>query len=294
MMEVRSLLMSVIHKAIWATVLLCSGLVAGTLQQAQKLYDRLEYSAAIKLLQSENSKDGNAWALLGQSYFMQADYKRATDAFQRAVEADPQNSEFVHWLGRTWGRRAELSNPLFAPTYASRARQCFERAVQLNPNNGEALNDLFDYYLEAPGFLGGGFHKAEGLIDQITRQDPAEGYFAKAQLADRRKEFNDAAEHLRRAMDLAPSQVGRVLDLASYLSKRGRVEESEVVFARAQKLAPNSPQVLYRTAETYVRDGRNLDKARALLERYLGSSNLTPEDPPREKAMELLQKAKGA
>jgi len=169
--------MSLIQKAIWATVLLCSGLLAGTLEQAQKLYDRTEYAAAIKLLQAENSKDGNAWALLGQSYFMLADYKRATGAFQRAVEAEPQKSAFVHWLGRTWGRRAELSNPLFAPAYASRARQCFERAVALDGNNGEALNDLFDYYLEAPGFLGGGFHKAEALIEQIAKQDPGRGLF---------------------------------------------------------------------------------------------------------------------
>jgi len=112
-------------------------------------------------------------------------------------------------------------------------------------------------------------------------------------LANSRKQFNEAEEHLRRAVDLAPSQVGRVLDLASYLAKHGRVQESEATFARAQKLAPNSPQVLYRTAETYIRDGRNLDKARVLLEKYLGSS-LTPDDPPREKAQELLQKAKRA
>jgi cytochrome c-type biogenesis protein CcmH/NrfG len=294
MMEGDFQLISAIHKAIWATVLLCSGLLAGTLEQAQKLYDRTEYAATIKLLQAENGKDGNAWALLGQSYFMLADYKRATGAFEQAVAAEPQNSEFVHWLGRTWGRRAELSNPLFAPTYASRARQCFERAVALDAHNGEALNDLFDYYLEAPGFLGGGFHKAEALVGQIAKQDPAEGYFARAQLADRRSQFNEAEEHLRRALDLAPGQVGRVLDLASYLSKHGRVQESETAFARAQKLAPDSPQVLYRTAETYVRDGRNLDKARVLLEKYLGSSKLTPDDPPRAKAEELLQKTKRA
>jgi cytochrome c-type biogenesis protein CcmH/NrfG len=267
-------------------------LPAGTLEQAQKLYDRTEYRGSIEVLQAENSKSANEWGLLGQSYFMLNDYKRAADAFQQAVDADPRKSEFVHWLGRAWGRRAELSNPLFAATYASKARQCFERAVLLDGKNGEALNDLFDYYLEAPGFLGGGFNKAEALIDQIAKQDPAEAYFARARLAESRKQFNEAEEHLRRAIDLAPSQVGRVLDLASYLSKRGRVQESEAAFAHAQKLAPDSPQVLYRTAETYIRDGRNLDKARDLLQRYMGSNKLTPDDPTREKAQELLQKAK--
>jgi tetratricopeptide (TPR) repeat protein len=280
-------------KATCATVLFCFGLAASPLEQAQKLYDRTDYAGAIQLLQSGNSKDGYTWALIGQSYFMLTDYKKATDAFEHAVAAQPANSEFMHWLGRTWGRRAELSNPLFAPSYASKARQCFERAVALDGSNSEALNDLFDYYLEAPGFLGGGFHKAEALVEQIAKQDPAEGSFARAQLADRQKQFGEAEEHLRRAMDLAPGQVGRVLDFASYLSKRGRVKESEAAFARAETLAPNSPKVLYRMAETYVRDGRNLDKARDLLQKYL-SSSLTPDDPPREKAQELLKKTRPA
>ena len=35
----------------------------------------------------------------------------------------------------------------------------FERAVALDPANREAVGDLFDYYLGAPGFLGGGANK---------------------------------------------------------------------------------------------------------------------------------------
>ena len=33
-------------------------------------------------------------------------------------------------------------------------------AAQLEPANPEILGDLLEYYLEAPGFLGGGFDKA--------------------------------------------------------------------------------------------------------------------------------------
>lgn len=283
------------RRVICTTVLLCSGLLAGPsgFDRAQKLYDRTDYAGALKVLQSEGNKDARTWALIGQSYFMVAEYKKATSAFEQAVAADPKNAEFLHWLGRAWGRRAEVSSPFMAPSYASKARQCFEQAVALDGTNKEALSDLFDYYLEAPGFLGGGFSKAEELADTIARQDAAEGYFVKAQLADRRKQFDEAEEQLRRAVELAPRQVGRVLDLAAYLSKRGRVQESEAAFARAQKLAPNNPKVLYRMAETYVRDGRNLDKARDLLRKYL-VCELTSEDPSREKAQALLRKATGA
>ena len=286
--------MSVVRRAICVAVVAAWALVAGPaeMDRAQKLYDRTDYVGALRILQSENSKDARVWALIGQSYFMMTDYKQAVNAFEKATAAEPNQSDYVLWLGRAWGRRAEVSNPLMAPSYASKARQCFERAVALNGKNQEALSDLFDYYLEAPGFLGGGFSKAEAVADLIAKQDPVEGHVAQAQLADRRKRFDDAEQQLRRAVELAPREVGRVLDLASYLSKLGRTPESDAAFARALKLAPNSPRVLYRVAETYVRDRRNLDKARDLLRQYL-ASDLTPDDPPRTKAEELLRKADG-
>jgi tetratricopeptide (TPR) repeat protein len=271
--------------------LLAGGLFAATpFDQARRLYDRTDYQGALKVLLAQSDRDGQAWALIGQSYFMETDYKKATDAFEKALAADPNNSQYVHWMGRAWGRRAESANPFMAPTYATRARQYFERSVVLNPRNQEALNDLFDYCLQAPGFLGGGFEKAEAVADRIAQIDPAEGHYARAQLADKRKQFDEAEQQLRRAFELAPRQVGRVIDLAKYVAKRGRYQESEAYFAQAEKMAPNNPRVLYERAETYIRDNRNLDEARALLKKYISATDLTPDDPPRSDAAQLLRK----
>ena len=77
-----------------------------------------------------------------------------------------------------------MSNPLFAAAYASKARQWFEKAVQLDRRNQEALSDLFDYYLEAPGFMGGGFDKAQGVAQQIASIDPARA-ISPARLAEK-------------------------------------------------------------------------------------------------------------
>lgn len=262
----------------------------GLLDRAEQLYHRTDYRGALGLLLPAQQKDGPSHELIGKCYFMEGEYKRATDAFEKAFAQDPHNSEYAHWLGRTWGRRAETSNWFVAPGNASKARQYFERAVALNPKNGEALNDLFDYYLQAPGFLGGGSQKAVEVARLISELDPAEGHFAQAQLADKRKEYNAAVEQLRRAAELAPRQVGRLLDVAKYLSKLGRVQESEQWFDKAAKLAPNSPKVLFERASTYIRDKRNLDEARELLKQYL-KAPLTPDDPPRERAERLLKQA---
>jgi len=112
-------------------------------------------------------------------------------------------------------------------------------------------------------------------------------------LADRRKQFDTAEEHFRRAMELAPQQVGRVLDLARYLARHGRIQESEAAFDKAERLAPSAPKVLFARARIYVEQKRNLAQAKALLQKYL-ASDLTPEDPSRAQAEKLLKEASGA
>lgn len=263
------------------------------LKRAEELYQKTDYKASLATLHGLPAHDAATYHLIGQNYFMLGEYKKATDAFQKALALEPSKSEYAHWLGRTFGRRAETSNLFSAPMYASKARQYFEQAVALDPGNEEALNDLFDYYLQAPGFLGGGFDKAQAVANRIAQRNEAEGHFAQAQLADKRKEYDTAEQQLRRAMDLAPRQVGRVIDLAKYLAKRGRFQESEAVFDKAEKLAPGAPKVMFARANTYVQQKRNLDKAKSLLIKYL-QSDLTPEDPPREQAEKLLRQVSGA
>jgi Flp pilus assembly protein TadD len=257
--------------------------------QARELYERTEYHESLANLNKVQQKDAKAYELIGQNYFMLGDYKKATEYFEKATQLDPHNSEIVHWLGRTFGRRAETGSFLTAPSNASKARQYFEKAVELDPKNQEAVNDLFDFYLEAPGFLGGGINKAEELARHIESLNPAEGHYARAQIDDKKKDYEDAEEHLRKAAELSPHQVGRVVDVAQYLAKLGKFVESELMFERAAKMAPQEPKVLYHRAESYIKSNRNLPQARKLLEQYM-QSKLTPDDPSRAQAEALLKK----
>ena len=261
------------------------------LEQARKLFARAQYREVVSLL-SPSAQTGGAPVneLIGKSYFIMGDHKKASEAFERAVAAQPENSTLHHWLGKSYGRRAETANVFLAPGLASKARQSFEKAVGLDGKNIEAINDLFSYYLEAPGFLGGGLDKAEALSKRIQSLDAVEYHYAQAQLAEKRKEFKTAEMHFRRAVELAPRQVGRIIDLAVFLSRHDRQQESETVFAQAEKVAPNEPRLLFERASNYIRAKKNLDEAKALLERYMNSP-LTPDDPPRAAAERLLKQA---
>jgi len=261
------------------------------LRKAEELYQQTRYREALQAMQPISDNDTGAFSLAGRASFGMADYRKAIDYFEKWVQLDSSSSSARHWLGRAFGRRAETAFPLAAPNYASKARQNFEKAVELNPSNGEALNDLFEYYLQAPGFLGGGLDKAQGLLPKIKSLEAAEYEFAQAKLQEARKDFPGAERHLRRAAELAPKSVGRVLDVARFLARTGRFPESVQWLGQAAKLSPKHPQVLFQTAQTFIEAKQNLPEARTLLREYMQSA-LNPDLPPREEAEKLLKQAR--
>lgn len=270
----------------------CMPALAGSFPRAQRLYETAHYKASIELLKPHKS-DPAAMALLGRNYYMLADFEKASSYLKKALAAQPSNSEYADWLGRSYGKRAQTSNFLHAPLFASKARKSFERAVQLNPKNTYALSDLFHYYLEAPEFLGGGYDKAASIAERMSVIDPAEGYFEQAELSQKRQQFQLAENDLRKSVALGPNETGHLIALAKLLAKEGLTAESDATFHKAQKADPNSPRVWFAFADTLIKENRNPKQAKALLEKYL-SAPITANDPPRQEAFNLLKQVGGA
>lgn len=262
------------------------------LDHARALYDQTDYNGAIAVLGKQPASP-QTLELLGQSYLMLGNVKKATETLEKAVALDPRDSMIHTWLARAYGRRAETSFALTAFGWATKSRGEFEKAVQLDAGNREAMGDLFDFYFEAPAMVGGGHDKARNLLPALKRCDPDAVYFAEARLAEDQKQFDLAEEHLRQAVQAVPGKVGPILNLARFLSRRGRYEESDRLFQQAREMAPNSPRVLFARAETWIRTRRHTDEARALLKQYLAANDLTPDDPPRTEALKLLKNAEG-
>lgn len=275
------------------TALVTFHATAADIQRARELYQRTEYAAALKILQTDKTPTAEVWALAGKTRFMLGDHKDAIDNLQKAVELEPANADYVLWLARAWGRKAEHSNPFAAMSAASHAHEYFERAVALDPHSPEATGDLFDYYLEAPGFAGGGLDKAEALAHRVEAFDPSEGRFDLARIAARRKKFTEAEQGFRDALRADPQATGHAIGFARFLAEQGRSKESDEILAQAEAAHPGSVRLLFGRASIDVESHRNLDEARRLLDRYLDSS-LTPDDPSREEARKLLHRAGGA
>jgi tetratricopeptide (TPR) repeat protein len=263
------------------------------LDRARKLYNITAFQQSLEVLQAVPEKDAAVYELMGRDYYGECEFQKATEALERAAALAPGNATVYLWLGRAYGRRAETSSMITAPGYAKKARLFFEKATQVNPFNLDAQSDLFEYYLEAPGFLGGGLDKASATAAQIGKISASEGYWAQARLAEKRKEFGTAEAQLRRALEIAPRQIGRLIDLARLFTREGRNQEADVSLARAEQIAPDSPKLMFAKADIYIKSKRNLTVARDLLKRYMRCT-LTPEDPPRSEAEKLLKQVQGS
>ncbi len=234
------------------------------LERAQKLYNLTDFEGSLRILNAIPVKDAAVSAWIGRNLYMQTDYKKASEFLERAFAQDPSSSEIALWAGRAFGRRAETSSMFTAPGFASKARSLFEKSVELNPHNLEALADLFEYYLEAPGFLGGGVGEGAGHRHPDRSRRRRRGTLCPGPA---RRE-TEAVQRHRRAPETSRGSrapADRPADrLAKFLAKEGRVQESDQNLAKAEKLNPNSPKLLYAKADLYIKQKRNLDVAKDL------------------------------
>lgn len=224
-------------------------------------------------------------------FYQDENYKQAIKAFESVTAAHPKHSEYRRWLGRAYGRRAETMSKwklLSALGLAKKTRMSFERAVELDPSNLKALQDLFEFYLQAPGMIGGGLKRAGGIADKIMALDEAAGERAWAAIDEKRGRLADAEKRLRRAHRLDPADLEGLLALASFQSRRGTTPESDQLYAKAFRQHPDSPELWLSRAKTLLGSGREKAKAHALLKRYL-AADLDPDAAPRWEARKLLK-----
>jgi Tfp pilus assembly protein PilF len=140
--------------------------------------------------------------------------------------------------------------------------------------------------------MGGGLDKAAKVAEQIAAIDPAEGLAKRANIAEKKKDPASAEQAFRHAVETAPKKVGYQLELARFLARQGRHEESDAVFQKAEHDFPSVPKVWFAHAEVLVHQNRNLSDAKRLLEKYKQAS-LTSDDPPKQAAQKLLERAGG-
>ncbi len=231
--------------------------------------------------------DSESYNLLCRVYFALSDWDRGISACEKAVGLDPANARYHLWLGRIYGEKADHSHFLTAAGLAKKVRAEFETAVRLNPNSAEARTDLAEFYLEAPGIMGGGRDKAEAQAQQLAGMDPIKAGWVKGRLAEKNKDLVSAENEYRAAITASHGAALAWLNLAFFYRHTGRLDAMEDAIRHASSAPMSQPEVLMESAAILLRTHRDLPQATQLLRRYL-AFNPTVEAAPAFKAHYLL------
>ena len=181
---------------------------------------------------------------------------------ERCVAAHPQVSNCHLALGNALGNKAVTGGIMSAMGYAGTIRDSFKKAVELDPQNMDARFSLLQYYMQAPGIVGGGTGKAQALAAQtatlnadagklmMARLDAADGGMARAEamVMAMATSSNEAVADAQR--DLMKS-IGN-----KYLTDK-KLGDSERIYREAVRRFPDSQGSLFGLARVQQEQGKH-------------------------------------
>jgi len=253
----------------------------GKLSEAINLYEKGLFKQAVDILRQEakaSPRDAEVRFWLGKAYLKVQDWKAAVTEMEKAVEFEPSNAQYHHWLGRASGERASRAFITTAYSMAKQVVKGFEAASRFAPKDLHIRFDLLEYYLEAPGMVGGGKDKAEAEAKTIAEIDRQKGYTARATIYRKDKQWEKAKAELLKATDEFPESADACEDIADFLLGRQDFEGALQWSQKALTLNPKLNHSRYLAAVALTRLRRDLEAAADELQE-LANGPLSDDDP---------------
>jgi tetratricopeptide (TPR) repeat protein len=236
------------------------------LQEVRKLIEQREFNLAkpiLEFLYEEDNKNPELNYWYGVFFLMQNNYDDAIDYLDVAIEGNKNNAVYYNMLGNAYGMKAQNAGALKAAFAAPKAKSNWEKAVKLKPDYLDAKQALFQYYLQAPGIMGGDNDKAKEIADQFVKIHPNLGhlylsnYFLVAE-----ENIEKANEELQKSLhaDSSDTLFGRInngnanlLNAIGYHYLNNKdFSKSKKAFTRAIELLPNNANPYDSMGDYYV------------------------------------------
>jgi tetratricopeptide (TPR) repeat protein len=235
---------------------------------------------------SHSPTDAEANNLLCRAYFMLEEWDNGISDCERAVNLARQNSLYHLWLGRIYGEKADRAGFMSAAGLAKKVRSEFEHAVELDPKSWPARTDLAEFYLEAPGIVGGGKDKARTQADVLASLNLAMAHYMNGRIAEKNKDTATAEREYRAAIEASHGGAHAWLNLALFFRHQNRLDEMEQALRTMESRPLDRPESLMDGGSILLRTGRNYALGIELVRKYL--SGPTVEEGPAFKAHYIL------
>lgn len=222
---------------------------------------------------ASDPKNAAAWYQLGMVWDRRTDEEALRQAIQclaRAVEIEPGNSNFV---GEYGGALLELADRTRSISAARNGREAMEKAVALNPDNLDAREGLFQFYTQAPFFVGGSSSRAAAELEEISKRDSDRGValavLTKANAKDFAGAFQLCEEALKRNPDnyTALYQYGRTASFSGQNLARGlECLHRSLKLEPPSAASPTHSNVWYRIGDLQTKLGHAAEAHEAFAE----------------------------
>ena len=187
--------------------------------------------------------------------YQQQDYRGAIDAYERAIAADPTQTEAYFYLGNSYDN-------LYRPTRRGEAAndQLLERAVE-NYKKSVDMEQRPELRKLALQYLANAFGadklndpaQSEPVVQQLIQMEPTDplNYFALARIYEDSGEYERAEQTLVKARESRPTEPTVYTTLAAFYNRQGNFDGAiEALQARAER-EPNNPEAFYTIATYY-------------------------------------------
>ena len=240
---------------------------------------RRELEASLR----DHPNDARAHQYLGRIALHETHFGDAITHLEKAVEIEPSVAEHRVWLGRAYGQLAVRSSFSKKFGLANRARATLERAVELSPSDLAGRSALIQFYLLAPGLVGGSTSKARAHAAELEKHSAFRGALARAWIAEDREKYDDAARDYRAAMAHEPDSLVAYWGLAQLWQRGARFDSAFALMDGLMTRRPDAMPAYYYYGRAASLSGQHLPEAVRALERYLAYEP-REGDPPRSSA----------
>jgi len=251
-------------------------LAADSVAEAVKLIDARDFDGARTMLEAivrHDGGDADARFHLGRllmNHFKDLD--AAEEQLEKAVELADRNAEYHFVLGNLYGAQAQAASIFSKMSYAGKVKTEFLRSVELAPAAIRYRYALLEFYLQAPGIIGGSVDKAREQAHELLKREPYDGHLALARIATYEKDPAKAEEEYRNAARQNPSRWQAYHRLGYLLLGQKRVDEAILQFREYTRVAPGDANSWDSLGEGLFEKG---DFA-AAIESFTKATSVTP------------------
>jgi hypothetical protein len=293
---------------LWLTVF--QPLLAAEQSVPEKLIEEGHWKRARPLAEAmvrNQPREALGYFLLSQIHNAFGDRDSPLPLAEKALALDGGTAKYHRQLAEVLGVTAQHAGIVQQVFLARRFKKEIAAALELDANDLQALRDLMEYYLLAPGFVGGDRTRARATAGRISKVSAVAGCLAEARLAALLGDSGKEESLLRKAVEADPAnyraraalgefylspqhanpeaavQQGRELVridrgrvdgytiLARAYASRGAWEDLDFSLAAAAQEVPDDFTPAYRAAEVLLANSRASERAVRYLRSYLAS-----------------------